>query len=109
MGLGEEELTFPHSDVSGWDAAEVPPSQEAEAASEAAPEDLLFDREADFASPALLTMEDVPHPDEASYIPPPPPAGHGLRAKLALTAEAEEAGSESLVARALAWIRRLFS
>lgn len=105
--LGEEEIAFPASDVAGWSPEEEDPEQP-----ESAPEPLWDEPNSGWDiedSQAQIPVNEVPHPDEASYIPPPQPVGHGLRARLALTAELQAAPKESLFAvirRALAKLTR---
>lgn len=94
--LGEEEIAFPVSDVSGWDTEE-PVGEPAGHALEPMPDEQPSDMDFKDVDKPIAAF-DAPHPDEACYISPPPPAGHGLRAKLAMTAEPQAAQTEGLFA-----------
>ena len=113
-GLGVEDIAFPTSDVSGWAEEEL-----ANEPAEHTPEQVLAEQPAEAGlgsgpevDDAPFIMDEVPHPDEAGYIPPPPPAGHGLRARLALAAEPEAPSRKSpfaVLRQVLAWLKRLWS
>lgn len=104
--LGEEDIAFPTSDVSGWNTEE--PVTEL---SEYMPGPVSEDRPSGLGADdggAHFAMDEALHPDDACHIPPPAPAGHGLRARLALTVEPEPAKPEgpfAAVRRTLAWLK----
>lgn len=111
----EGEVTFPIADVaSGWnieEAATAEPGYSEEPLEQLAPEQILEQEpdigEDEYDFPGL--PQDVPHPDAAGYIPPPPPVGHGLRARLVQSAQpvaSRREGPFGALVRLISWIRR---